>query len=129
MYLVDTDRAADHLNRQGAGFRLIPSLRDEGLAISIVTYAELYEGVLFGQRENHAEALAAFVAEVIIVPVSVPIAQRFAVLRGDLRSQGLLIPDMDLFIAATAIEHGLTLVTGNRRHFERIPDLTLHAGD
>ena len=126
MYLIDTDRAADHLNRPGAGFRLVRSLRDEGLAISIVTYAELYEGVLFGQRENHAEALAAFVAAVTIVPVSVPIAQRFAVLRGDLRSHGMLIPDMDLFIAATAIEHGLTLVTGNRRHFDRIPGLAVH---
>jgi predicted nucleic acid-binding protein len=33
---------------------------------------------------------------------------------------------MDLLIAATALDHDLTLVTRNRRHFERIPDLTLY---
>ena len=31
----------------------------------------------------------------------------------------------DLFIAATALVHGLTLVTHNARHFQNVPDLTL----
>jgi predicted nucleic acid-binding protein len=33
---------------------------------------------------------------------------------------------MDLLIAATAVHHGLTLVTRNLRHFQRIPNLQLH---
>jgi predicted nucleic acid-binding protein len=37
-----------------------------------------------------------------------------------------LIPDVDLLIAATALEEDLTLVTRNTRHFERIPDLKLY---
>ncbi len=36
---------------------------------------------------------------------------------------GNLIPDLDLLIAATAFEHRLVLLTRNRRHFERTPDL------
>ena len=44
-----------------------------------------------------------------------------------LRRQGQLIPDLDLLIAATALAHDLTLVTRNRHHFERIPDLRLHS--
>ncbi|MDQ2810105.1 MAG: type II toxin-antitoxin system VapC family toxin [Chloroflexota bacterium] len=37
----------------------------------------------------------------------------------------MLIGDADTLIAATALHHDLTLVTGNRRHFSRIPNLTL----
>ena len=43
-----------------------------------------------------------------------------------LRQQGQLIPDMDLFIASTALEYELTLLTRNVRHFERVPDLALY---
>ena len=53
--------------------------------------------------------------------------RRFARLRGELRQRGLLIPDPDILIAATALTHNLTLVTRNRRHFERIPDLPLYS--
>jgi predicted nucleic acid-binding protein len=45
--------------------------------------------------------------------------------RAALRQQGLLIPDMDLLIAATALEHDLTLVTRNQRHFVRLPGLQM----
>jgi predicted nucleic acid-binding protein len=38
----------------------------------------------------------------------------------------LLIPYLDLLIAATALAYDLTLLTRNRRHFQRIPDLKLY---
>ena len=37
-----------------------------------------------------------------------------------------MIENVDLLIAATALVHDLTLLTFNRRHFERIPDLRLY---
>jgi tRNA(fMet)-specific endonuclease VapC len=42
-----------------------------------------------------------------------------------LKTAGQLIGDNDIFIAATALHHGLTLATGNVAHFSRIPGLTL----
>jgi len=51
--------------------------------------------------------------------------RRFAHIRGALRQQGHLIGDPDILIAATALHHDLILLTRNRRHFERIPDLRL----
>jgi predicted nucleic acid-binding protein len=39
---------------------------------------------------------------------------------------GLLIGDIDLLIAATALVHGDTLLTRNVRHFQRIPGLRLY---
>jgi predicted nucleic acid-binding protein len=52
--------------------------------------------------------------------------ERFGRIRGQLRRDGNLVGDMDLLIASTAIAHDLTLVTRNRRHFERIPGLELY---
>ncbi len=40
----------------------------------------------------------------------------------------MLIPDADLFIAATALHHDLTLVTRNLKHFERVPGIRLYPG-
>ena len=45
--------------------------------------------------------------------------------RRDARS--LLLPDADLFIAATTLVHGTLLVTGNARHFERIDGLRIES--
>jgi tRNA(fMet)-specific endonuclease VapC len=47
--------------------------------------------------------------------------------RGRLRAAGLMIGDCDLLIGATALRHNLTLLTNNRRHFERIEGLRLEA--
>ncbi len=52
--------------------------------------------------------------------------ERFAELRAYLRRRGQLIPDFDLLIGATALQHNLTLLTFNRRDFERIPHLALY---
>ena len=42
-----------------------------------------------------------------------------------LATAGQIVADADLFIAAVALSRGATLVTGNRRHYERIPGLVL----
>lgn len=52
--------------------------------------------------------------------------REFARIRGQLRRQGLIIGDADILIAATAIDHEVTLITQNVHHFERIPHLHLY---
>ncbi len=49
---------------------------------------------------------------------------RYATIRNNLQLQGLLIPENDMWIAASAIQHGLPLATRDG-HFERIPDLVV----
>jgi predicted nucleic acid-binding protein len=53
--------------------------------------------------------------------------ERFARIRAELRSQGQLIPDLDILIAASALEYELSLVTRNTRHFRRIPGLSIRS--
>ena len=46
-------------------------------------------------------------------------------LRFDYARQGITLSLGDMLIAATALEHGLTLITQNQKHFP-LPDLALH---
>jgi predicted nucleic acid-binding protein len=57
-----------------------------------------------------------------LLGLNAEIAERFAALRVDLRSRGQLIPDHDMWIAATAIMHDLVLLTRDQ-HFDRIEAL------
>jgi predicted nucleic acid-binding protein len=67
-----------------------------------------------------------FLRRVDVLPLNRSIMRRFAQVRGELRRRGQLVGDPDLLIAATALHHGLVLVTNNRRHFERIAELQLY---
>jgi predicted nucleic acid-binding protein len=51
--------------------------------------------------------------------------RKYGEIRCRLEKQGFRIGDMDMFIAATALEEEVTLVTGNVKHFERIPGLKI----
>ena len=126
-YLVDTDAVADWLNGIPSAVQLLSSLRSQGLAISLITYGEIYDGVYSGRDAAVAERVfLRFLRLVAVLSLNRSIMKRFARLRGQLRRQGQLIPDPDLLIAATALHHDLVLITRNRRHFQRIPGLKLH---
>jgi predicted nucleic acid-binding protein len=47
--------------------------------------------------------------------------------RGRLRAARKIIGDFDLMIAATALQYGLTLLTNNRRHFDRVETLRIES--
>ena len=52
-------------------------------------------------------------------------ARRYGDLRAQLERLGMPLADADLRIAAIALTHSLTMVTGNVRHFRRVPGLTV----
>jgi len=52
-------------------------------------------------------------------------AEIYGRLRADLERRGVPLNDTDLMIASIALRHDLTLVTGNPRHFSRLPGLKL----
>lgn len=52
--------------------------------------------------------------------------ERFAGLRFYLRRRGEVIPDFDILLGATALHYGLTVLTNNVRHLQRIPSLKLY---
>lgn len=128
-YLIDSDYVADFLNGRPDAIQLLSSLPRNEIAISIITFGEVTEGITFGRdRQRHERGFRQFLRIADVLPLSRTTMRRFADLRGALRSQGNLIPDMDLLIGATAIATNRTFVTRNRRHFNRLQafGLTLH---
>jgi predicted nucleic acid-binding protein len=127
-YLVDTDWAIHHLNGHPAITQRLQDLHHEGLALSVAALAEIYEGVYYSRDPEASErSLIAFLESVSLIGIDEETAKIFARERGRLRAMGMLIGDVDLFIAATALQHGVTLLTNNRRHFERIPGLRIES--
>jgi tRNA(fMet)-specific endonuclease VapC len=124
-YLVDTDWIVDYLKGKAPAIDLLTRLASEGLAISIITVAEIYEGIYYGRnREQHEVGFRQCLRGVRVLGITQPIARQFALLRGDLRHKGQLIGDPDIFIAATAMHHRLTLLTRNRKDYERFAALS-----
>ncbi|MCP5006045.1 MAG: type II toxin-antitoxin system VapC family toxin [Planctomycetes bacterium] len=66
-----------------------------------------------------------FLKLVSILPDSDEIAKIFGKVRGKLRKKGELIDNFDLMIASTALFHNLTILTNNRKHFERVDNLEI----
>jgi len=130
-YLVDSDWLIDYLEGASPACRLLRDLAEYGVAISIITYLEAYQGVLRStDPDDAARRFDALLRAIRLVPISTAVARRCAGIREDLRSKGRRTRPraLDLLIAASAIEHGLTLVTRNSRDYDDIPGLVLTTG-
>lgn len=128
-YLVDSDWVIDYLEGEPEALELLLRLADGGIAISIITYMEVYQGVARSPRRNDAEdVLSQLLERVPVLPISPAIARRCAQLREALRTRQKRVQKraLDLLIAATALEHGLTLVTRNVEDYQDIPNISLH---
>jgi predicted nucleic acid-binding protein len=105
--LLDTDVLIDHLRGRRR-------LRADGriLAISVITRCELFAG------RDAVERVRRFLAPMIQLPVDAAIAELAGRTR---RVSGIATPDA--LVAATALTHGMSLMTRNRRHFDRVAGL------
>jgi predicted nucleic acid-binding protein len=110
--LLDTDVLIDHLR----GHRRL-NLAEPTLTISIVTRCELFAG---------RDADEADLRRALDLLEEVMLSQATAESAGRIR-RATDIPVPDALIAATALEHGMPVMTRDRRHFERVPGLTVRA--
>ena len=125
-HLIDADWLVDLLNNRPEAASVINPLIQQGTAISAVTLAELAQGVFYGRNPaRDRQALQRLLVSIRVLPFDEPVAYQFAMLRGAFRQQGRPMPVTDLIIASTALVHHLTLITRNRKHFERVPGLIL----
>jgi predicted nucleic acid-binding protein len=97
------------------------------IGLSVVTIVELIQGVQRAGTEERRQRRQAFVDELIrdvpLHPVTLEVARLAGRIEGDQAAQGGTIAFEDLLIAATALQLGFGVVTGNVRHFEQIPGL------
>ena len=123
MFLLDTDvlSALRRRERHPAASRWLEAQRTADLHLSVVTVGEIERGIARQRRRDpdFAEDLANWLDRIVtwygdrVLAVDTATARRWGQLSADLGHDG-----PDLMIAATALEHGLTVVTRNTRHFE-----------
>ena len=125
-YLVDTDWAIDYMHGVSPLVSRLNRLLPDGVGLSVISLAELYDGVLGSRNpQSDEQALRRFLASVEALPLDESTCRVFAEERRRLRAAGALISDLDLLIGSTAIRHNLTLLTNNRRHFGLMANLSL----
>lgn len=126
-YLLDADWIINALAGRKDAIDTIRQLSPHGIAISLVTIGEIYE-VAFNSSnpEAYISSLRDFILPFRKIDLNDPIMEKFAEVRSNLRRTGKLIPDFDILIGVTALNYNLTLLTKNRRHLDRIPDLKIY---
>lgn len=92
----------------------------------MISLAELSVGpnLVATPARSRLEMLS-FIEEFTLLGVDTTTCETFGRIKADLQLRGQLIDDFDTMIAATAIQHDLTLLTNNIRHFERIEGLRI----
>lgn len=128
-HIADSDILIDFLFNRPDAVALLADLRRTGLAISVTSYMEVVEGVAGSATPFRAQrGLRIVLRHARILIVSRAVAERAAEIRRDLRHQKRQVNEraLDILVAATAIEHRLTLVTRNTRDYDDIPGLRLH---
>lgn len=100
------------------------------VAVSVITAGELLHGVWRAKsaerRARREQFVESVLSEVPVVSVTVPIIRVFAELDAYAAEKGNQIGVQDLLIASSALYRGDDVVTGNAKHFRRIPGLAVH---
>ena len=123
-YLFDTDAVSELLRpRPLPGYvNWLKGIPREQQFTSAVVIGELYKGAFRSSaRDRHlANIQKRVLPAVTVLPYDVATAMVYGDLCAQLEAVGKALAHADLQIAATAVYHGLELVTGNLRHFARI---------
>lgn len=123
--VLDTDVFSLLLRQDSRAELYRPILRGKRIAISFITLGELYYWPL--KRNWGARRIAALeeaIAATALLPYDIPLCREYGRAKSSL-AKGVNVPSNDLWIAVSAIRHGLPLLTHNRKDFERIPRLNL----
>ncbi|MEO6212214.1 MAG: type II toxin-antitoxin system VapC family toxin [Vicinamibacterales bacterium] len=121
--MLDTDTVSWALRGQGAVPTRLLEHRPSQLCVSSITLAELRFGAdAKGSRKLHG-LIDTFVQSVAVMPFDEAAAGRFGPVASALARRGEPIGTFDTLMAAHALSLGLTFVTNNVKHFQRVPGL------
>lgn len=123
-YLLDTNTCSAFLRGNQQVFSHVMQYLGR-TAVSTITVGEL---LTWGYRRKSQRWLSPsrkLLDDLMLLDVTEEIADQFARTRAELLDIGRPTPEMDLFIAVTAITHDLILITHNLQDFQHIPGLKL----
>jgi len=128
VYCFDTDVLSATMRRQPSLplIRRLAQIPPPEQFTTAITMGEL----LYGAARRDSEGLRRQVRELIqgaltVLPFDELAAEVYGSLRAKLEAEGRRLDEPDMRIASIALSRDLTLVTGNVRHFDRVPDLSV----
>ena len=120
---MDTNVVVAAFAEEQAVIQKLGRTPSEQIFVPAVVLGELYFGALKSQRqEANLRRVEEFATASNVLPVDADVARRYGEARDGLRRLGRPIPENDLWIAATALRHGLVLVTRDS-HFDHVEGL------
>jgi tRNA(fMet)-specific endonuclease VapC len=130
VYLLDTTVWIDLLRTNSPAIRRrLVAHSSHTIGLSIITLCELQYGLEHRAarhphlREREQHLLSMMVAPFDVFPLDHRVVDIYGKVRAALAKAGLQIGALDTFIAAQALSLGATLVTSNRKEFQRVPGL------
>lgn len=128
--MFDTDAISEVLRRkpQSAYLRWLATVPRAEQFTSAVVIGELYRGACRSpDRARHLKNIEdRLLPALTVLPYDMAVARVFGEVHAGLARGGRILADADVQIAATALYHGLELVTGHVRHFERIREIRIN---
>jgi tRNA(fMet)-specific endonuclease VapC len=119
---LDTDIIINSLKSKEFGKKLL-KLKKQGVSLHTTTINtfELFKGV----REKERESLENFFSGLKILDFDIKASEKASQIFNNLKKQGNNLDLADIMIASIAIVNNQALLTENKKHFKRIPELTL----
>ena len=131
--LIDASILIEAERRRLDPERHVVQRQHEEFFLSVVTASELLHGVYRATDPEVRARRSAFVGALLerfpLMPVDLATDRTHAQVWADLAGGGMMIGPHDLWLAATCIAHGLTIVTANVREFARVPGLRVEIWD
>jgi tRNA(fMet)-specific endonuclease VapC len=123
VYLLDTNAVIPMLNGDSAATKIIN--QSQRIYVPVIVLGELYFGA-----ENSANVIAnvkrvdEFMSRYAVLYCNNETARQYGKIESELRIKGIPIPQNDMWIAAIALQHGLTLLTKDA-HFNDVDNLSV----
>lgn len=125
MRVLDTDVCVEILRGNAQVLAARRSTSDR-VATTWITAAELFFGAAHSNRPEENEVLVRrFLGTLHLLGLDGMSVELLGRHKSRLEREGRRVADADLLIASIALAHNAILITGNERHYERIPDLSL----
>ncbi len=127
--LIDASVLIEYERRRLDLDRHLAQRQQEEFFLSVITVSELLHGVHRAVQSEVRAKRSAFVEALLerfpLLPIDLVTARAHAQVWAELAVAGRMIGPNDLWLAATGLAHGLTMVTANVREFTRIPGLAV----
>ena len=123
MKILDSDTCIEILRGNVEVIAKRRTVADE-VATTWITASELAYGAEKSREpERNVTVVTEFLATLPVLGLDLPAALEFGRRKAQLERAGMRVADADLLIAAIALARGASVVTGNRKHYERIEGL------